>query len=344
MRFLAPHPDCASSPFLGACAKRLVEAGIGSKALLSTKAYGETVGGGGDALTTDIFYPEFINNVLQYGVARRLARVVPMSSEKQTHPVKSGIHTAYFPEENSAGTASTGVTYSNVQLVAKTSVVLAQVSKQLMQDSGVDVAQDIMTEFARAQAYTEDVCLFTADGEATNGGMTGIGPRFVDIAASDNAGSNVSGANAPASHTMAQVAALMSRLPDYARANAVFTCSPQMAALTFTRLAAAQGGVTFKETEQYGYMQTFLGIPIVTNNIMNDGTTDADNTYDIYLGDFRRGCLFGDRMSMQFEFNDSVYFTSYGTAARLVTRWHLNNHLSGTTATVAGPIVLLSQT
>ena len=62
-------------------------------------------------------------------------------------------------------------------------------------------------------------------------------------------------------------------------------CSSDLPTITanFIRLAAAQGGVTWAETQEYGYVMKFLGKPVIENNVMNS-TTDAANTIDILFG------------------------------------------------------------
>jgi HK97 family phage major capsid protein len=306
------------------------------------KAYGTTPNAAGGALTSTEFYPEFISNLLQYGVARKLAKVVSMSQERMEIPVETGIPDVYFPAENAANTASTGVSYSNVQLNAKTAVTTAQISKQLLQDANLSVMDNFVKQAARGMAYKEDTCFFTANGEATNGGMVGVNTALTVVGAAADAASNVSGATAPTTHTMAMFTNMIARCPQYARANARWTATPGLIAQNMLRLGLAQGGVTYAETQDNGIVMKFLGFPVVENNLMNVNT-DASGQRDFWFGDFSRAVVFGDRMSFEFAVDESIFFTSYAVAVRGVERFFINVVDVGTT-TVAGPIVALVQT
>lgn len=305
------------------------------------KAYTSSTQAGGGALTFMEFIPDLIQNVLQYGAARKVAQVWPMSQEQAFIPKMTGIHTLTYPLQTATASQSTGVTYSNVQLTAKTGICIVKLSKQLVQDANILVVDNVMEQIARTVAYTEEQELITAAGEATLGGCIGINSRFAAIGLSSAAGA-VAGATTPATHTLAQLTAVIGTLPNYARKNAVWMCNPYHVGVTFARLAAAQGGVTFKETMEYGYVPMFLGQPIIEANVMNS-TTDAANTVDILYGDFRRGTAIGDRMGLELDATDIRYWDDYSVGVRGVIRHDVVCHDVGTT-TAAGPIVALYQT
>jgi HK97 family phage major capsid protein len=307
-----------------------------------TKAYASTPEAAGGALIFDQFIPDIVDNLLQYGVARRLARIFRTNTDMITRPVKTGIHTAYFPEENATLTASTGVTYSRVQTLVKTSVIYMQMSMQVLDDSNPSLAEDSAKELARAQAYTEDVCLLTAAGEAGYGGMIGAVQRFLNLGITSAAGRVVGGGDW-ASHTDANIATLMSKLPDYARPNAAFICTPEFSAAVLMRLARGGGGNRYQDLKAGGYVDTYGNRPIITNNIMNTNSSTGTNTIDCLYGDFSRAADFADRLSLSLEVDRSVAFDQYAVAMRGVTRFGINVHDVGDTSRV-GPLVYLYQT
>ena len=339
---LAANPQAANAKGVIAAKSRLAKGGKWSK-----KGYATTPDAAGGALIMDQFYPDIINNVLQYGVARKLARVLPMTTDKLIRPVKTGIHTGTYPDENSAGTASTGVAYSKVQLNAKTFMVLIQMSRQVIDDangSGIGLMDDTMREVARTIAYQEDAAMFIGDGTATYAGMVGINPSFAGIPGGIAAAAGATvGASSQSGHSLANIQAAGAKLPDYARPNAVWTCTPEAQDNIFWRLALASGGVRTDEFRDFGDVQFFRGRPVILNNVMN--STDANstaNTIDVLYGDFSRGVDFGDRMSLEIDVSDQAYWTSYGIGVRGILRHDLVVHDIGDTSR-RGPIVALYQ-
>lgn len=306
-----------------------------------TKAYGSNTQAGGGALTFMEFIPDLIQNVLQYGVSRKLAQVWPMSQEQAVIPKMTGIHTLTYPQQNATATQSTGVSYSNVTLNAKTGICIVKLAKQLVQDANIMVLDNVMQQIARTVAYTEDVELLTANGQPEFGGCVGVNARFAGISSTLVAGGAVSGgtaATAFASTTMTMITALLGVLPDYARNGAVWVCNPVFLG-TLARLGQAQGGVTFQETMQYGYVPMFLGKPVLTSNVLSAAPSTQYTPYLLY-GDFKRGAVIGDRFGLELDATDIRYWDDFAVGVRGVIRHDVNVHDVGD-ATNAGPICCL---
>jgi HK97 family phage major capsid protein len=100
--------------------------------------------------------------------------------------------------------------------------------------------------------------------------------------------------------------------------------------------------VTYKETVEYGEVMMFMGRPVVLNNVMNSTDAAAANTIDILYGDVSLGVDFGDRMSLEIDISDQVYWTSNGIGVKGTVRHDVNVHDIGSTSRV-GPIVALYQ-
>lgn len=312
------------------------------------KAYSTTSVTGGAALMPEAFIPDLIRNVTEAGVARRLSRVITMTEGSVVIPRRTGGVTIYFPLESGTITESSPTT-DNVQLHAKTALGMSEMSNQALADSGVSLVDFTMQEFATAIAQKEDDCLLVANGEATNGGMTGFeSTSYFGVAATDGGNVVVGGTTADA-HTAAQLAAAIARVPAYARKNMAFTGSTTLCSLIFHRLqVSTPGGLTLGELEGFGLIQRWLGIPIIENNSMSTvnaaSTTqrgkgfNSNTQIDLFLGDFSRAAIFGDRMQVSVETSREAGFKTYSTFMRIAERFHTVVHSIGTSS-VAGPVV-----
>lgn len=315
-----------------------------------TKAYDTTSTTGGSALVPDLFIPDLIRNVLEFGTARKIAKVIQMGEADVYLPRRTGGLTGTYPNQNTAGTAS-NATYDNVTLHAKDFMVLCQASRQIMQDTGIPLMEATMEEIALCVATQEDNIYFTGNGSATYAGMTGFEYKY-GVTATDGGYVVVGGADATA-HTDAQVNAAFARLPQYARKRAIITCSPLISSTVFGRLAqSSPGGLTFAEIEGLGWVQKWRGVPIIENNSMSSipdaastgraGFTAGDQI-DFLLGDFARAALIGDRLGLEVEMDPSPGFTSNSVYIRGIVRHDVNVHSVGT-STAAGPVVSFWQT
>lgn len=306
----------------------------------SRKAMSTTSPTGGAALVPEIFVPDLIKNVLEYGVARRLARVMQMPGPELILPRRTGGVTIYYPDEGSAPT-ETNPTYDNVRLSSKTGVGLSRASMQIMSDSGIGIAAELADEFARAVALQEDTMLLVGNGSSTHAGVTGFTNRITP--STSDGGWVADGGTSAGAHTIDHIHKLRGRLPQYARANAVFTVHAELAPLIFDRLSiSVPGGLTWREFDGLGYVRTFLGRPVIENNVMASTNDGADGQIDVLYGDFGRAAKFGDHASMQVDFNDNRYWDTVQIGARCVVRHAITVHDVGS-ASAAGPVVALAQ-
>jgi HK97 family phage major capsid protein len=317
------------------------------------KAYTTTSVTGGAALMPEAFIPDLIRNVTEAGVARRLARVVTMSEGQVIIPRRTGGITIYFPQESVAPTESSPTT-DDVVLSAKTAMGLTQASNQSIQDSGISILDFTFQEFATAIAQKEDDCLLVGDATSTFGGMTGFESTTYFGTTATDGGNVVVGATTSDAHTAAQIASAIARVPPYARRNMVFTGSTTLVSTIFHRLqTSTPGGMTLGELEGFGLLQRWMGIPIIENNsmsVVNDaGSTargkgfTAGDQIDLFLGDFSRAAIFGDRMQVEMSISRERGFDTNSAYLRVVERFHSVVHSIGT-STTAGPVVSFWQT
>lgn len=320
---------------------------------ITGKAYTTTDAQSAAPLMPDAFIPDLIRNVTEAGVARRLCKVVPMTTGQAIFPRRTGGLSASFPAENSNATASTA-TYDNVTLNAKTAVIIAQASEQTLQDCGLGFVDITMQEMATTQAQLEDDCLLVGDGTATYGGMTGFESTSKYGATATDGGNIVVGGASADVHTATQIINAIARVPLYARKGMVITIQGNLKPVIFDRLAVSTpGGLTLQEIAGFGLVSAWMGVPIIENNSMSS-VTDAGSTargkgftagdqIDFLIGDFSRAALFGDRMAWEVSMSREVGFQSYSVYLRSVARFCTNVHGTGS-STAAGPVVAFYQT
>lgn len=138
---------------------------------LSSKAMTEGTAADGGFLVPDEFRSEIIRLVEDFGIIRKLARVIPMKRDTLNLPKVTASVTVSWPGEATAGTASIP-TLAQVQLLAKTLVGLTPLSNELLEDADTDTVALLVELFAEAIA-----------GEEDNQGLVGTGSPFTGVIA-----------------------------------------------------------------------------------------------------------------------------------------------------------------
>jgi len=303
-----------------------------------SRAMGTNTNTGGGALVPDEFENAVIDLREQYGVARRLARVVPMSSDHMVVPRRTGGLTAYAVGDNDSITAS-DKTWDNVELTARKWAALAKYSSELAEDAAVAIADDLANEMAWAFEKKADESWIDGDGTSTYHGIVGLRTKLVD---GNHGGSTVAAATA-AHDTFAEIdktdlANVIGLLPEYARANARWLCSSYAYAAVFQRLLAAQGGATMRETEG-GTNYSYMGFPVVISQAMPaSSSTDYTGVVMIMLGDFSLSTTMGSRRGIRVRVSEDRYLEYDQLAVVGTTRYDIVNHDLGDSSN-AGPVV-----
>jgi len=273
-----------------------------------------------------------------YGLARRLARRRPMMSDTKSVPRRTGGITAYFIDEDNAGVTASDKGWDNVNLVAKTLAALALISKNLEEDSMIDVVDDLAMELAYAFAKKEDQCWLIGDGTSTYGGMQGLLTKF-------NATAYASRFNAASGHDtmpeydasdLAGVRALVADLPIFPGASRI--TSKAFFEAVFNRLKATAGGNTAQTRVPGGPQYDSLGDPAYTSEILaSDPTADQSDTTVALYGDYTNSSSFGDRRGIMVEVLRERYAEKLQIGVLGHERFQIVNHDLGST-TVKGPV------
>jgi len=303
---------------------------------IQTKALSEGTNYLGGYLVPPEFSTDIIDLRETYGVARQVARVVPMSSDTLTIPRRTGGLTAYFVGEASTITDS-NKTWDQVNLVAKKLAALTLWSSELNEDAMISIGDDLAGVIAYAFSQKEDECYFNGDGTSTYGGITGVRSKLrnVDSTIANIKGLQVATGNAYSEIVLGDFHGVMGRLPLYARNGAVWIMSATFFDTVPHKLQVAAGGNTVVDIANGG-VQRFLGYPVVLSQVMP--TNEANSQICALLGNFRFGSTFGDRRLLSLALSSEYKFAEDQLAIRGTERFDINVHDVGSTS-AAGPIV-----
>ena len=303
---------------------------------IQTKALSEGTNYLGGYLVPPEFSTDIIDLREEYGVARRVARVVPMASDTLTIPRRVGGLTAYFVGEAAAITAS-DKTWDQINLVAKKLAALTLWSSELNEDAMISIGDDLAGEIAYAFSQKEDECYFNGDGTSTYGGITGVRQKLRDVDATiaNIKGLQVATGNAYSEIVLSDFHGVLGRLPLFARNGAQWIMSATFFDTVAHKLRTAAGGNTVVNIADGG-VPRFLGYPVVLSQVMP--TTEANSQICALLGNFRQGSTFGDRRLLSLALSTEYKFAEDQLAIRGTERFDINIHDVGNT-TAAGPIV-----
>lgn len=275
----------------------------------------------------------------EYGVIRRLARVIPMSSDILKVPLSPAGPTAYFVDEAASITAS-DKPWGQATITAKKLAVLTRISSELNEDAIINIGDDLAGDIAYAFAEKEDDAAINGDGTAGYGGITGIRKRIFDVNGVDDGGSVVvASGNAFSEVTLSDFHRVVGRLPQYADTpRTAWLVHRTFWASVMQKLAYAAGGNDVMAIAG-GMQPTFLGYPVYTSSKCTG--TEANSAQVAWLGDFTQAAIFGARRGMTLDMSDQAYFASDEIAIRGTERFGFTVHSVGTD-TVPGPIISLT--
>ncbi|MCW5620693.1 MAG: phage major capsid protein [Burkholderiales bacterium] len=281
-----------------------------------------------------------INNREQYGVARRIANVMPMSSASTVIPRHTGDAEAYFVSEGPPGGTESDPTGDQIQLVLKDVMTITPFGKSTAQDTVIALAELVAQEQARAFATKEDACLLLGDGTSTYGGMVGLLTLLNDPL---YAGSRVQAASTHDTFPevdISDVTSLIGQLPVYARGGARWLCSGVFDAAVFGRLKLNAGGNDIQSVQGQIVEGFYAGFPISLAHHMPAGAgTPYNGTTILMLGNFSRGVAMG--VGQGIIMTVDPYSLAHRHLTRIITveRIDINCHGVLKSTTLAGPIV-----
>jgi HK97 family phage major capsid protein len=313
------------------------------------KAQTEGVTTAGGFTVPDIVSSDLIYLREMYGVARRNSRIYPMSSDTLLVPSATGSTTVYYASEATAITASDMV-FAQVSLSAKKLAVLTIASKELGEDTVIDLGASLARDMAYAIAKEEDNACFNGDGTSTYGSITGILNAVYGLNATKAniagvvVGTALSGASF-ANFTLANFQALVAKLPTYADNAKWYMHKDLFFNGVADKLIALGGNAILDIQNAYTTAPTLFGYPIEW--VQNMPKSPAATTPVAILGDLTKGVAFGDRRAMTVEVSDQVKFVEDALTYKATERFAFNAHDVGNvnataSSRVPGSLIVLA--
>jgi HK97 family phage major capsid protein len=291
------------------------------------------------------FVPDVMDNSIlrlleDYGTARRLATMVPMTSDTWSKPRQTGGITAYWVSEGAAPTQTGSPTFDRISLVAKNLAAYDKITVQLNEDAVINLADEWAVMAANKFAYEEDNAAFNGDGTSTYGGITGLLPKVI---ASANAASLVTatGHATLASLTLGDFETVVGKKPRYPGYSPRWFMSQDVYAASVMRLQDAIAGNNWADIEGKR-MPTFLTYPVEIVNAMPAAASVTTGVTGILFGDLSMSTHFGDRRQRAMrvtEINDDAI--KQMQTLFMAERVDINNHtvIDPITSTKAGPMI-----
>jgi HK97 family phage major capsid protein len=260
---------------------------------------------------------EVLRLVKDYGIARRLATVLPMDSQTLSVPdIATKPAVTIVAEEGTIQQSEP--TFGQNLLTAKKLIAYSVVSRELQEDAAPEIGQLLLTEFAEAIAGLEDQQALEGDGTGNN--FTGLKTAL------SGSGQEVSGAALGNLDPFINAMALVAATSAAAAANGSWVFHPYAWA-TVTALKHPQysgdtaGNYQLNPTPARGQALTLLGRPVFLSDQIEitSGTPDASSGY---FGDFRRGLLMGDRNML------SIFLDPYSSSTTWQTKVYVGERVA----------------
>jgi HK97 family phage major capsid protein len=274
----------------------------------------------------------------QVGVARRLARVIPVGSDTWTGHKQTSGTTVYYPGEEGEITPS-DANFERYTLTMKKRAILAYVSSELRDDAMVGIMDLLAADMGHQFALKEDQEFVAGDGTSTYGMVQGVRPAV--IAATASVFTPTADEDAWDEITFNTFAGTMSLLQDKYRVRGQLSwlCSAAFKWQVMDRLAIGSNGALSTVWVDGQPVNMFLGYPVELSDRMP--TTTGVSQVSCLFGNFPAAVILGDRGGIRIATSEHVAFTSDKIAVRGTTRYDIHVHQEGDTST-AGAIVGLA--
>lgn len=286
--------------------------GIGLVKVLDDEVRGKTTRENNPTSAGFLVPDEFENDLIdlreQYGVFRKYAKKVPMTSDTRSDPRRRGGVTAYWVGE-SQSTSYSDKTWDRVRLTAKKLMALTRISNEINEDAVINLGDDYAKEIVYAFANKEDQAGFNGAGTSTYGGVVGACQALLNV---DPTIANVLGlrvatgtgyATSYGSIVLADFNAVVGLLPEFAdNDNCCWFVHRTFWGSVMQKLASAAGGNRISEIETGARQKMFLGYPVTVAQVMPK--TPAVNQVVALLGDLSMAASFGDRRATTLQFSD----------------------------------------
>ena len=273
----------------------------------------------GGFLTPDALAAAVINAREKVGVATQVCQRVVMPSDSFDLPKRSAGTSVVYPGEASAISLS-DKTFALVSLTAVKRAVMTQISNELINDSLVNVVDDLAAESGHALSLQMDKELILGDGTSTYGGETGL----IESCAAGGTVELASGETGFSSIALEDLHAVVGKVNDkfWNEASMSWIMRRSTFAEVIQKLVYAAGGNTV-DTISGGQRPQLFGYPIYFSDEM---PTSAAAKYGVLFGNFNAGVVMGERQGVEIASSADYAFNLDVMTMRLTARYDLNVH------------------
>jgi HK97 family phage major capsid protein len=226
--------------------------------------------------------------VTEYGVARREFFTTALSKNSyEANALATDVTVAWVSETGVI--ASTQVVLAQEELKLKKLGAIVSLTRELIDDSEVDLFSFIATRVAEGFAKAEDKAFFVGEGsgDTTNGEFTGLTNNTtipdVTLASTKDAVSDI---------TVENIYAMIDELPEGAQANAKFYGNRTVKS-ALRLLKDGEGRYIFADPINNAGFATLAGKPFVTVEVMPTATTATAGDTVLIYGDLKKTTILG---------------------------------------------------
>lgn len=263
--------------------------------LIESKALSELSDSAGGFLVPEESTNEILRVVADFGIVRKLARIIPMRRDSLPFPVLGTGAVTTWPGQTNNGTDGSPV-FKSVKMQVETAMCLVPMAKELLADADSALIDSIMELIGESMAGAED-----------EQALTGTGAPFTGIMAHPDVNVVVmgSGKTGFTSAVLNDYRDLITLVPINARKGGVYLMSSTVWADVQEKLQNSQNVVSFQnpivtmKTEGGDLTPSgFLwGYPVFESEKMPSTTASAVSTKFAIFGNFKY-FLFGDRQEI----------------------------------------------
>lgn len=266
----------------------------------------------GAALAPVDFAKEIIDGLADVAVMRQIARILPpISGKAVAYPRRTGGAGAAMVLEGQP-IAPYDLTFDQVIITPKKAAALVEVSNELLQDAGVDIAGYLAQHFIDEIGELLEDQYWNGDGADAN--LLGIltaedaseQPLIERVETAETTGVDVE-----------DILTLWTKLPPKYRRNAVFVCNSTMEA-ELRKMKDGNGQYLMVPDLTTGLGNTLLGRPLYLAEGFPGDLTAGDDV--LMVGDFLRAVYIGDKIGIDIQRNESAGFYKDTVAFRAIFR------------------------
>jgi HK97 family phage major capsid protein len=273
-----------------------------------------------------------------YGVFEMNAAVRKMNRDQMDVLRDEEEVEAYFTEELEASTKVVK-DYGMISLVAKKVAAVAVISSELSEDAIIDVGNQLAGSIGKAFAKKVDKCGFFGDGTSPYGGMQGLIPKLLAIAAANGSFSTgliQASGNLWSEVTLADILKLFGAIPERAEmdeSQLAWYCNRRFYSEVLLNLAMEAGGATAAEFVAgiAGGTKRFMGYRVVTSPLFPKAA--ANSGVPLMFGNLQKSSIFGDRRQFTISQSSEYKWLEDGLAIKGTQRFDINNHDLGKVST-----------